>query len=97
MSRLIPKLALVFVTQGVLAWFFYRSRVVSHSSWADSDLVVFVLPLVIGLAASNWVLFYAFRRVAASKRLAIAFGLSTVGAFISSYVGTVIAFNLYGT
>jgi hypothetical protein len=42
MTKLILKLSVIFGIQGVLAWFFYRCRVISHESWAGSDFVVFV-------------------------------------------------------
>ena len=97
MRKLIFRLALVFGAQGVTAWLFYRSRAVLHAPWTDSDFVVFGLPLVAGFAVFAYVLFFSLPQMSASKRMAAIFGLSTVGAFISSFVGTVVAFNLYGT
>ncbi|HTD88601.1 MAG TPA: hypothetical protein VK850_18665 [Candidatus Binatia bacterium] len=97
MARLITKLAVVFGAQGVLAWLFYRSRAVSHLSWTDSDFAVFGLPLVIGFAVAALIVFMSFPQSPPSKRLTATFGLPAVGAVISSYIGTVIAFNLYGT
>ena len=93
MTKLILKLAVIFGVQGVLAWFLYRCRVISHESWASSDFVVFVLPLVVGFAVTAGVLFFSFHR----KRIATTLGLSAAGAVVASFVGTVIAFNLYGT
>jgi hypothetical protein len=93
MSKLILKLASVFIIQGVMAWFFYRCRVFSHESWARSDFVVFCLPLLGGFAGATCVLFLGFRR----KRIAATLGLSALGAVVASFAGTVIAFNLYGT
>ena len=97
MGKLIVTLLMVFGAQGALAWLLYRSRAVSHASWTDSDFVVFGLPLVVGFAVSVSVLFFSFPQMSASKRMTAIFGLSAVGAVISSFVGTVIAFNLYGT
>ena len=97
MSKPIFTLPLVFGTQGVMAWLFYRSRAVSHASWADSDFVVFDLPLVVGFTVSASILFFRFPQMSISKPMGITFGLSALGAVISSFVGTVIAFNLYGT
>src|SRR6266566_4672761 len=96
-SKLIITLALVFGAQGVMAWLFYRSRALSHASWTSSDFVVFVLPFVAGFVVSACILFFSFPQMSISKRMGFAFGLSAVGAVISSFVGTVIAFNLYGT
>lgn len=96
MTKLILKLAVVFSGQSVMAWLFYRSRALSHSFWTDSDVVVFGLPLAVGFSVSAWILFLGFPPMAASLRMTAIFGLSGVGAVISSYVGTVIAFNLYG-
>ena len=93
MTKLILKLAVVFGIQGVMAWFFYRCRVISHESWAGSDFVVFVLPLLLGFAVAAWVLFLSFHR----RRIAATLGLSAVGAVVASFAGTMIAFNLYGT
>jgi len=97
MNKLIFTLPLVLGAQGAMAWFFYRSRAVSHASWTDSDIVVFALPLVVGFAVSAWVLFLSFPRMSSSKRMIATVGLSAVCAVISSFVGTLIAFNLYGT
>jgi hypothetical protein len=101
MTRLILKLAVVFSSQGVLAWLFYRSRVVLragfHPSWTDSDFTVFGMPLLIGFALAALVLFSSFSQLSASKCIAATFGLSAAGAVAASLVGTVIAFNLYGT
>ncbi len=97
MGKMIVMLPLVFGAQGVMAWFYYRSRVVSHASWADSDFVVFDLPLVVGFAVSACILFFRFPLMSISKRIGVTFALSVAGAVISSFVGTVIAFNLYGT
>ena len=93
MGKLMLRLPLVFGAQGAMAWFFYRSRVVSHASWTESDFVVFGLPLLVGFAVSLLVLFLGFPQMPAGKRMT----MSAVGAVISSFVGTVIAFNLYGT
>ncbi|HMJ88679.1 MAG TPA: hypothetical protein VK530_02625 [Candidatus Acidoferrum sp.] len=93
MTKLILKLALVFGIQGTLAWFFYRCRAISHESWAGSDFVVFVLPLLVGFAVASGVLFFSFHRT----RIAAALGLSALGAVVVSFAGTGIAFNLYGT
>ena len=93
MRKLIVTLPMVFGAQGAMAWFLYRSRAVSHASWTESDFVVFGLPLVIGFAVSLLVLFLGFPQMSAGKRMT----MSAVGAVISSFVGTVIAFNLYGT
>jgi len=76
-----------------MAWIFYRSRAVAHLAWADSDLVVFVLPLLLGFVFSALVLW----RSALSKRGAAVFGLAAICALISSFVGTMVGFNLYGT
>jgi hypothetical protein len=93
MTKPILKSAVIFGIQGVMAWFFYRCRVISHASWAGSDFVVFVLPLFVGFAVAAWVLLISFHR----KRIAAALGLSAIGAMVASFIGTVIAFNLYGT
>ena len=98
MKRVVPKLSLVCVIQAVLCWLLYRSRVVAHAHWADSDLLVFAVPLAAGFAASALVLFRAgFAPAVASKRGAAVFALAAACALISSSVGAVVSFNLYGT
>jgi hypothetical protein len=93
MTRATPKLLFVCIAQAVMAWLFYRSRAVTHLAWAESDLVVFVVPLVLGFAFSALVL----SRSASSRRGVPALAVAAVCALISSFVGTVIGFNLYGT
>jgi hypothetical protein len=95
--RLLVKLALVFGSQGVVAWYFYRNRVVTHASWTGSDLLVFGLPLLLGFGVSARVLFVRFREISASPRLPTILAVAAGGAVVSSCVSTVIAFNLYGT
>ena len=98
MIRLMPKLLAVFGSQCVMAWFFYRSRALLHSSWTDSDLVVFGLPVAVGFAVSAVVMFRAaFPKMPTSRRIPAILGLSAGSAVISSFVGTVIGFNLDGT
>jgi hypothetical protein len=97
-TKLILKLVIVFGGQAVMAWLLYRSRALLHSSWAGSDLIVLGLPLVLGFAAYTWILFQsAFPRMSPLKRAIAILGLSAGGAVISSLLGTLIAFNLYGT
>ena len=98
MTKLILKLLVICAGQAVMAWLFYRSRAVSHSSWADSDFVVFGVPLIVGFVVFMAVLFpSAFPTLPTSKRAPAIFGLAASGALISSFIGTVIGFNLYGT
>jgi hypothetical protein len=102
MTKLVLKLAVIFGGQGVLACQFYQSRVVElrpgfPPSWTDSDFIWFGLPFVIGFVLAALVLFSSFSQLPASKRIAATLGLSAAGAVVASFVGTVIAFNLYGT
>ena len=97
MSKLLLTLPVVFGAQVAMEWFFYRSRVISHTPWTHSDLVVFGVPLLVGFAAAAFILFLSFPKIATLKRMLVTVGASATGAFISSFVGTLIAFNLYGT
>ena len=97
MSRLVPRLLLVCLCQAALTWFLYRGRVVGHYPWAASDLVVFGLPLVIGFGVLALLLVSAFAKINAWKRGVAAFGLAMVCAVMSSFVGAIVGFNLYGT
>jgi hypothetical protein len=93
MTRLILKLLVVFAGQAVMAWLFYRCRAVSHSPWADSDLLVFGGPLMLGFLVAVTVLISS----EPLKRGPAIFALAAGGSVISSFVGTVVGFNLYGT
>jgi hypothetical protein len=97
MSKLLLTLSVVFGAQVTMEWFFYRSRVISHAAWARSDLVVFGLPVVVGFAVAACILFLSFPKIATLKRMLVTLGVSATGAVISSFVGALIAFNLYGT
>jgi hypothetical protein len=97
MNKPLLALPVVFVAQGAMEWFFYRSRVVSHAAWTDSDLVVFGVPLVCGFVAAACILVLSFPRASALKRVLVACGASAAGAFLSSFAGALVAFNLYGT
>jgi hypothetical protein len=92
MTRLILKLLTVFIGQAVMGWLFYRSRVVTHSRWAESDFIVFGAPLMVGFFVASLVVFFS-----GSQRGPAMFGLAACGAAASSLVGSVIGFNLYGT
>ena len=83
MRKLIVTLPMVFGAEAAMAWFFYRSRAVSHASWTESDFVVFGLPLLVGFAVSLLVLFLGFPQMSALKRMT----MSAVGAVISSFGG----------
>ena len=95
----------VFGAEAVLQWFFYRSRAVSHAAWTkvshaawtNSDFVVFVVPLVVGFTVAACVLFLSLYRVSPLKRVVVTLGASAGGAAVSSIVGMLVAFNLYGT
>jgi hypothetical protein len=90
MSRATPKLLLVCTAQTTLAWLFYRSRLVTHMAWAESDFVVFVLPFLLGCSLSALVLWRSLKHDTA-------IGVAVICALVSSFVGMVIGFNLYGT
>ena len=97
MSKLLLALAIVFGAEGVLQWFFYRSRAVSHAAWTNSDFVVFGAPLVVGFAAAACILFLSLHRVSPVKRMLVTLGASAAGAAVSSFAGMIVGFNLYGT
>ncbi len=99
MSRAVPKLMFVCIAQAVMAWIFYRSRAVAHAGWAESDFVVLALPLVLGFAISALVLWRSgwLSSLGLSRRGAAVFSVAAISALISSFVGTVVGFNLYGT
>lgn len=95
--RTFIKLFVLFVLQAVTTGFFYRCRAISHFLWSDSDFVVFALPFLIGLAVAATIVFRSFTQASPAKRTATVLGLSITGAFLASFIGTVVAFNLYGT
>jgi hypothetical protein len=83
----------VCIAQAVFAWLCYRSRAVTHSPWAGSDLTVFVLPFMLGFCCFAFILFQS----AWPKRGLRTFGVAALLALGSSLVGAVVGFNLYGT
>lgn len=93
MTRLIFNATIAFFAQAAMVWYFYRCRVVSHTSWAESDFVVFALPCVAGFAMVVAILSFGSRR----KRIGEILVLSTAGTVAALLLGSVIAFNLYGT
>ena len=98
MIKLMPKLVAGCGGQCVMAWFFYRSQVVSHMSWADSEWVVFGLPLATGFAFYTWIMIHsAFPQMSVVKRAVVILVISAAVAVISSILGSIIGFNLYGT
>ena len=92
MNRAIPAVVLVCVAQAAMHCLFYRSRAVAHLPWADSDPVVFALPLALGFIVSAVVLW----RSGASRSLPRLVGIAALCALTSSYIGITVAFNLYG-
>ena len=93
MPTLILKLIFVCTCQALLAWLLYRCRALGHCSWADSDFLVFGVPLLAGFAAAAFVLF----RAGVAKSTETLFGLAAILALAASFVGDVVGFNLYGT
>jgi len=81
------------IAQTIFALMCYRSRTVTHSSWANSDLVVFVLPFILGFCCIAFILFQS----AWPKRGLGTLGVAALFAALSSILGTVVGFNLYGT
>ena len=97
MKKSLLTLPFVFCAQSAMGWVFYRSRVVSHAAWTDSDFVVFGVPLLLGIGMATCILFLSFPKIPAVKRLLVSLGASATGAVISSFAGALIAFNLYWT
>jgi hypothetical protein len=93
MKRAIITATPVCIAQAVFAWLCYRSRAVTDSPWADSELVVFVLPFVIGFCCIAFILFQS----AWPKRGLGTFGVAALFAALSSFIGAIVGFNLYGT
>jgi hypothetical protein len=92
MNKFLLTLAAIFGAQGVMVWFFYRSRTVFHAHWTASDLVVFGLPPLVGFTVAFFVIFFCFPQ----KRITTTLGFSIIGAWTSSLFGTMIAFFMYG-
>ena len=90
MVNVVLKLSVVYLGQVFVAWLLYRSRAISHSYWANSDFVVFGVPLLVGFVLSALVSYSVV------KRASSAFWIAGVGAVASSLVAAVIGFNLYG-
>lgn len=91
--------ALVFTVHCVIQFVLYRGRVVNRWPFAESDVVVFLMPNLLALAA------YAFllRRWAAAKnwpsaaKAGAAIALTLLAAFFSFCGSMLVPINTYGT
>jgi hypothetical protein len=93
----IALLAFVFMVYGVLGFLLYRGRWVSHSSFFESDLIIFTVPFLSAIIANAYILFSSgwLRPRSAARRV----GLLLVGfilAFLSFWAYMVCALNTYG-
>ena len=85
---------LLQVAGGVLL---YRGRVLSDASWLDSDVLVFLLPLLVGAAGSSLLLWKARTDTGKWNRLLVAVLGGFGAAVIAEYLFVFLAFNRYGT
>jgi hypothetical protein len=93
MRKALSGLLALCAAQAAMTWLLYRSRAVMHSGWAESDFVVFGLPLLVGVGLSalfSW-------RTAWPKRSVTRFAIAVSCALFSALFGGTLGFNLYGT
>ena len=83
--------------QSVGGVFLYRGRVLLHASWLDSDIIVFLLPFLVGAAVCSLFLWKRSNRSQKVNRLTVAVLGGAGAAAVAEYVRLLVAFNLYGT
>ena len=91
------KLAVVCVTQSVLAFLLYQNRVAGHFHPAASDLVVLGLPFLAGFAISAWITYRDSSHRSSLRQIVSTIAIAAGLALISSGVAAFFAFNLLGT
>ena len=89
-------IGIVFIAQPAVLFILYRCRVVSHSWWSDSDLVVFVLPAI--AAVSLFTLALRMRWPQPPKsRLWLSLVLVVILTILSHGMGMLAVLNIYGS
>ena len=88
----------IAVVYGIAGFLLYRARVIHHSFWLDSDLVVFFIPAVLAWLTNGLLIWSLFRRRILDRSplgaiVAISFALT----LITALVYCTIAFNTFGT
>ena len=88
----------IAVVYGIAGFLLYRARVIHHSVWLDSDLVVFFIPAVLAWLTNGLLIWSSFRRRILDRSplgatVAISFALT----LITALVYCTIAFNTFGT
>lgn len=93
----------VTLLQSVLTFIFYRGRVVSHWSLADSDLFVFALPVLIAYVVITFLLFRSplfgppdYPHLGPAARAVLILGSALVLAFFSTWVSMLLPINIFG-
>ena len=87
----------VLVGHCVLFFVLYRARVVHHSTFADSDALVFGAPFVLAGAAYCLLLWLSFPQPRSRGRTIVIGVAGLFAALLSSVAALIIAFNTYGT
>ena len=81
----------------------YRARVVTRSPVAESDFVLFALPLLLACAATAYLLLRSdfLRGIPTPSRIAVrvlvALLTGLLVAYVSAMLSVLVPFNLYGT
>ena len=75
----------------------YRARVMNHASFANSDALVFWVPLLLAAAAYFLLLRLPYSQPRPRGRTAALALVAILAALLSSAVALIIAFNTYGT
>lgn len=94
---------LVVVAHSALVLFLYRARVVTRWSVAESDFVLFALPLLFACAATAYLLLRSdfLRGVATPSRIIVRVVVAVLTALFVAVVSAILSlfvlFNLYGT
>lgn len=96
---MIAAIVVVFLAHCVLQFVLYRGRCVSRWSIADSDFIVFAVPILLSLTGYAVI----FSRLARTKpwsmprKVEFVIALTLVTGFFSMWGSLLIPFNTYGT
>ena len=85
------------LVQSIGGVFLYRGRIISDIAWFQSDILVFLLPFLLGAVASGILLWTRFSGNPRLPRLRQAILGGVGAAAIAEYASILVAFNRYGT
>jgi hypothetical protein len=99
LATAIAAIVAVVVAHSALQFWLYRERVVSRSSIAQADWIVFGLPNLLAMLAFAVIFWALVRREkwAVTWKFALVIALTITAIFISAFISLFISINTYGT